>query len=355
MAEIEGINVLELKQYGVKILLGLHHLHEHGIVHRDLKADNIFLNNENEVKIGDFGEARQLDGKCSQPGALRGETGTYTHMAPEVIKGTTDIRIGRKSDIWSFACVLIEIANRGRMKGFQVNGKTFEPRSLREMASIFAQNAKPIYGMVIFIPLLSSLIDLCLEISEADRPSAADVADHPFFSSVSSVTSECTPTMDYQHDSKLADPKDPCSVLYKNLAFAREALREKLKTATEVFNEGSGLQKEIENSEYSVGEYHLPLYPMYPGESVAKVIAASGRCAAIWRIPLPTEEIERLNILEKHLWIDPDISAVSELPHIDLRYFKRTHLDMDAYIPKKAKDISFTLLQYFEIYEGKAN
>jgi polo-like kinase 1 len=55
----------EVRYYVRQILLGVIYLHEHRIIHRDLKLGNLFLNDDLEVKIGDFGLAAkiQFDGE----------------------------------------------------------------------------------------------------------------------------------------------------------------------------------------------------------------------------------------------------------------------------------------------------
>ena len=59
-AKDELIKENKLKYIINKIILGIQEIHDKNIIHRDLKPENIFLNNKNEIKIGDFGVARQL-------------------------------------------------------------------------------------------------------------------------------------------------------------------------------------------------------------------------------------------------------------------------------------------------------
>jgi len=85
--------------------------HEHGVIHRDLKAGNIKITPEGKVKVLDFGLARAVGGEAAdqqtttitQPGQVMG---TPSYMSPEQVRGEpTDER----SDIWSFGCVLYEM------------------------------------------------------------------------------------------------------------------------------------------------------------------------------------------------------------------------------------------------------
>ncbi|XP_055066907.2 serine/threonine-protein kinase Nek11 isoform X1 [Misgurnus anguillicaudatus] len=85
-----------------QMLLGVHYIHQRRILHRDLKAKNIFLK-KNIVKIGDFGVSCLLMGSCDLATTF---TGTPYYMSPEALshKGYNS-----KSDIWSLGCILYEM------------------------------------------------------------------------------------------------------------------------------------------------------------------------------------------------------------------------------------------------------
>lgn len=89
--------------YVVKILEGLHYLHNSDVVHCDLKAANILTTKTGNVKLTDFGVSLNLR-SVEREG--RDVAGTPNWMAPEVIelKGAST-----KSDIWSLACTIIEL------------------------------------------------------------------------------------------------------------------------------------------------------------------------------------------------------------------------------------------------------
>ncbi|NWR66973.1 NEK11 kinase, partial [Bucorvus abyssinicus] len=86
----------------IQLLLGVNYMHERRILHRDLKAKNIFLKN-NLLKIGDFGVSRLLMGSCDLATTF---TGTPYYMSPEALKHQG---YNTKSDIWSLGCVLYEM------------------------------------------------------------------------------------------------------------------------------------------------------------------------------------------------------------------------------------------------------
>ncbi|NXL06945.1 NEK11 kinase, partial [Mesembrinibis cayennensis] len=86
----------------IQLLLGVNYMHERRILHRDLKAKNIFLKN-NLLKIGDFGVSRLLVGSCDLATTF---TGTPYYMSPEALKHQG---YNTKSDIWSLGCILYEM------------------------------------------------------------------------------------------------------------------------------------------------------------------------------------------------------------------------------------------------------
>ncbi|XP_075683241.1 serine/threonine-protein kinase Nek11 isoform X1 [Rhinoderma darwinii] len=92
----------QVTEWFIQLLLGVQYMHERRILHRDLKAKNIFLKN-NLLKIGDFGVSRLLMGSCDLATTF---TGTPYYMSPEALKHQG---YDSKSDIWSVGCILHEM------------------------------------------------------------------------------------------------------------------------------------------------------------------------------------------------------------------------------------------------------
>ena len=89
----------------LQIARALGFAHEHGLVHRDVKPQNVLLNGDGRAKVTDFGIARSLDvkGGLTQTGTV---LGTSDYIAPEQARGS---RVDAQSDIYSLGAVLYEL------------------------------------------------------------------------------------------------------------------------------------------------------------------------------------------------------------------------------------------------------
>ncbi|OLD75136.1 MAG: hypothetical protein AUI33_05735 [Ignavibacteria bacterium 13_1_40CM_2_61_4] len=90
--------------YAIQIGEALNEAHGHGIVHRDIKCDNIMVNSKNQIKVMDFGLAK-LKGTMKLT-HTSSTVGTLAYMAPEQIQGG---KVDARSDIFSFGVVLFEM------------------------------------------------------------------------------------------------------------------------------------------------------------------------------------------------------------------------------------------------------
>lgn len=95
----------QIKCYMKQLLCGIEHFHSLGIMHRDIKASNILLNNEGILKIGDFGLANVLNSRNQNQ--LTSRVVTLWYRPPELLMGSTSY--GVSVDLWSVGCVFGEI------------------------------------------------------------------------------------------------------------------------------------------------------------------------------------------------------------------------------------------------------
>jgi len=90
-----------------QVLQGLCYLHAQGIVHRDIKGDNILTNKDGIVKLADFGIAMKLSDTAKSQSIV----GTPYWMAPEIIEQSGPTTPA--CDIWSLGCTVIELLTGG--------------------------------------------------------------------------------------------------------------------------------------------------------------------------------------------------------------------------------------------------
>ena len=98
----------DVVRLGIDICNALELCGKKGIIHRDIKDDNIFVSDDGVFKLGDFGIAREL----SKSGRAASMRGTPLYMAPEVYRGE---KYDASVDIYSLGLVLYKLLNRSRM------------------------------------------------------------------------------------------------------------------------------------------------------------------------------------------------------------------------------------------------
>lgn len=97
-----------LKSIFYQCLLGLDHLHKNGIIHRDIKAANVLISGQGEIKIGDFGLARKINPNIpTEKNRFTTNVVTLWYRAPEILLGAKNYTFN--SDIWSLGTMFLEI------------------------------------------------------------------------------------------------------------------------------------------------------------------------------------------------------------------------------------------------------
>ena len=103
LAILDTLRVDDYKFFVACIVMMLEHLHERNIVYRDLKPENLMIDEEGYLKLIDFGTAKALDGKTFTL------VGTPQYMAPEIILGKG---YGLSADLWSLGIITYELVTK---------------------------------------------------------------------------------------------------------------------------------------------------------------------------------------------------------------------------------------------------
>lgn len=160
-----------IKHLTTQVLSGLSYLHSRGILHRDMKADNLLLDQDGVCKISDFGISRKSQDIYSNSEMTM--RGTVFWMAPEMVD--TAQGYSAKVDIWSVGCVVLEmLAGKRPWSNLEVVAAMFKigksksaPPIPEDTLTLISQSGK-------------DFLDSCFEVNPEERPTADQLLRHPF-------------------------------------------------------------------------------------------------------------------------------------------------------------------------------
>lgn len=174
MELVEGVSLTDLVLFATKlgedvsacmvkqVLKGLSYLHEHNLIHRDIKPDNILINANCTIKIIDFGTATFNAKELKR----RSTVGTPWYCAPEVIN-TDDYNWS--VDIWSLGCMMLEL----------ITGKPpYDELNSIQCLYKMAESAPPVPQEI--TPECYDFISTCLNTNKYERPTAKKLLEHPY-------------------------------------------------------------------------------------------------------------------------------------------------------------------------------
>ncbi|XP_049948905.1 neither inactivation nor afterpotential protein C isoform X1 [Schistocerca serialis cubense] len=160
----------------------LSHLHEHNVMHRDVKGSNILLTKEGEVKLVDFGLAKELE---SPTGRRNSCLGSPCWMAPELISSCSGVAASEageeggydnRVDVWAIGITAIELGD-GKPP-FQ------DMHPTRTLFQIMRNPPPMLYRPANWSKLYNDFITECLEKNPENRPYMAEILEHPFLTAL---------------------------------------------------------------------------------------------------------------------------------------------------------------------------
>ena len=151
-------------------LSGLAYLHTEGVLHRDLKADNILLDVDGTCKISDFGISKKTDNIYGND-VTNSMQGSVFWMAPEVIRSQGQ-GYSAKVDIWSLGCVVLEM--------FSGHRPWPKEEAIGAIYKLGSQNQAPPMPEDVSAVATAFMLD-CFQIDASERPTAETLLwQHPF-------------------------------------------------------------------------------------------------------------------------------------------------------------------------------
>uniref|UniRef100_A0A8C0FN94 non-specific serine/threonine protein kinase n=1 Tax=Bubo bubo TaxID=30461 RepID=A0A8C0FN94_BUBBB len=178
MLELDrGLTEPQIQVICRQMLEALHYLHSKKIIHRDLKAGNVLLTQDGDIKLADFGvSAKNMKTLQKRDSFI----GTPYWMAPEVVMCETmkDTPYDYKADIWSLGITLIEMA--------QIEPPHHELNPMRVLLKIAKSDPPTLSCPSKWSLEFRDFLKTALDKNPETRPSAAQLLEHPFVSKVTS-------------------------------------------------------------------------------------------------------------------------------------------------------------------------
>jgi NIMA (never in mitosis gene a)-related kinase len=157
-----------------QIVLALKYLHSCKILHRDLKSSNLMMTADGNIKIGDFGIAKVLEGSLEHAQTI---IGTPYYMSPELMENKP---YSFKSDVWSVGCIIYELcALDYPFKGSNI---------IELMGKIL--NSEPESIPKNYSEHLQELISFVLQKEPANRPTIEQLGNHQYLQPVISALND---------------------------------------------------------------------------------------------------------------------------------------------------------------------
>jgi len=203
---------MEIRAVTAQTLIGLHVIHGKNFIHRDIKAANLLVTKEGQVRIADFGVLARMRDRLSQRGELTRRTsviGTSYWMAPEIL-GEDESGYDEAADIWSVGITAIEMAN-GEPPRFGLH-------PARAMYLTATSPAPTLDDDADWTPAFHDFISKSLTKHAENRPSVNTLLRHPFvIREVSMLLGDIMPTPAMPH---------PCKTLRELLKLAEKPVSE---------------------------------------------------------------------------------------------------------------------------------